>query len=107
MIILSYIIFPLLLVGASLCLIVLFRRGRRKAFEKAKAEELREANRPFEVWICRYCGFMSLMKNEVCIWCDAPRPEDFVYRTIPKKDFTSQLQNPLPKPFAGGSGTSV
>ena len=94
MIVFSYIILSLLLIAAPAGLIFLVRRSRRKAFEKAKADELREANRPRKVWICRYCGFMSLMRNEVCSGCGSPRPEDFIYRTIPGKDFAAQRREP-------------
>jgi hypothetical protein len=89
-----YIIFSLLLVAAAVCLIFLVRRSRRKALEKAKADQLWEANRPRRVWICRYCGFMSLMTKEVCSGCGSPRPEDFIYRTIPGKDFAAQRNEP-------------
>lgn len=107
MIILSYIIVSLLLVVATLSLIFLVGRTRRKTFAKAKAEQLRAANRPFEVWICRHCGFMILMRNEDCAWCGTPRPGDFISRTIPGKDFTAQLQKPLPKPYSEGSEKTV
>lgn len=106
MTILSYILVSLLLVAAGLCVTLLVDRSHRRAFEKFKAEQLREANRPVKVWICRHCGFMSLMRNEVCTWCNAPRPEDFVYGTIAEKEFAAQLQKPLPKPYTEGSGKS-
>jgi hypothetical protein len=92
MIILSYIIVSLLLVAAGLGLSLLVRRSRRKGFEKANAEKIREANRPLRVWICRYCGFLSLMREEGCSGCGAPRPEDFIERTILRKDFQAQTR---------------
>lgn len=97
MISLTNIIVSLFLIAGVLGLVPLLGRSRRKAFEKAKAEQLREENRPFQVWICRNCGFMSLMSNTVCTWCSAPRPEEFIYRTIPQKDLAAQRQKPLSK----------
>ncbi len=88
----SYIIVSLLLVAAAICIILLVERSRRKAIEKAKAERIREANRPLSVWICRYCGFMSLMRNEACSGCGSPRQEEFIYRTILRKEFAAQVR---------------
>lgn len=96
----SYIIVSLLLVAAAMCILLLVERSRRKAIETAKAERLREANRPLKVWICRYCRFMSLMRNEVCSGCGSPRPEDFIYRTILRKELATQIQVGI-----GGGGT--
>jgi hypothetical protein len=92
MIILSYIIVSFLLIAAGLGVSLLVRRSRRRAFEKANAEKIREANRPLRVWICRYCGFLSLMREESCSGCGAPRSEDFIYRTILRKDFEAQTK---------------
>ena len=97
MIMLSYIILPLLPVAAVVTLILLVVRSRRKAIAEAKAEQLREANRPIKVWICRYCGFMSSMRSEVCSGCGSPRPEEFIYRTIPPKELAAQI-----RPGTGG-----
>ncbi|HEX7573778.1 MAG TPA: hypothetical protein VF514_11840 [Bacteroidota bacterium] len=88
----SYMVVSLLLVAAAMCIILLVERSRRKAIEKAKAERIREANRPLKVWICRYCGFMSLMRNEVCSGCGSPRQEEFIYRTILGKEFAAQIR---------------
>jgi ribosomal protein L37E len=107
MIILTYILVPLVLVAAVVCIILLVDRHRRKEYEKAKAAQIREANRPVEVWICRYCGFMSLMKNQTCSRCGNPRPEEFLYRTIAGKDFAAQLRKPAPPPFSNGPGKSA
>jgi hypothetical protein len=107
MIIISYVIVALLLVAAAVCLVLVVDRSRRKAFEKEKADQLMEANRPVKVWICRYCGFMSLMKNQNCTSCEIPRPEEFVYRTIPAKEFAAQCQKPVSKPDSERSGKSV
>jgi ribosomal protein L40E len=92
MIMLSYIILPLLPVAAVVTLILLVVRSRREAIEKAKAEQLSEANRPLNVWICRYCGFMSSMRSEVCSGCGSPRPEEFIYRTIPPKELAALIR---------------
>jgi ribosomal protein L37E len=107
MIILSSVLASLLLVAAAVCLILLADRSRGKAFEKARAEQLMEANRPVSVWICRYCGFMSLMKNQTCSSCDVPRPEEYVYRTIPGKEFAAQFRKTVPKPISEPSEKSV
>jgi ribosomal protein L37E len=103
----SYIIVSLLLVAAAMCFILLVERSRRKAIEKARVERIREANRPLSVWICRYCGFMSLMKNQTCSSCDVPRSEEYVYRTIPGREFAAQLRKTVPKPISEPSEKSV
>jgi hypothetical protein len=106
MIVLSYVLASLLLVAAAVCLTLVVDRSRRKALEKAKAEQLMEANRPVSVWICRYCGFMTQMKNQNCTSCGVPRPEEFVYRTIPGKEFAAQLKKTPPKPVSEPSEKS-
>ena len=100
----SYLSVTFLLVGATVCVILLAGRNRRKAIERAKAEELNEANRRFEVWICRHCGFLSLMRSDDCSWCSAPRPDDFFSRKITGKEFSAQVQKPLPNPPVDGRG---
>lgn len=92
MIILTYIIVSLLLIAAALGMSLLVGRSRRKALEKAEEEKIREANRSLRVWICRYCGFLSLMSEQSCSGCGASRPEDFIYRTILRKDFEAQTR---------------
>jgi hypothetical protein len=82
----------LLLVAIVMGILLLFGRSRRKAIAKARAEQFREANRPLKVWICRYCGFLSLMRSEVCSGCGSPRPDEFIHRTIPRKDFATQIR---------------
>lgn len=107
MTILSYIIASLVVAAAIPCLKIVLDRHRRNVLQKIKAEELREANRTLEVWICRACGFMSLMRNEECTWCGALRPDEFFSRLIPRKDFTAQLQKPAPKRYSEGPGNFV
>ena len=104
---LLYVLVALLIVTAILSLRFFVGRSRRKAIEREKAEQLDEANRPLEVWICRCCGFMSLIRNEECTWCGAPQTDDFFSRTISRKDFTAQLQKPSPKPYNEGTGNVV
>jgi hypothetical protein len=35
---------------------------------------------------------MSLMRNEVCSACGSPRPEEFIYRTILRREFAAQIR---------------
>jgi hypothetical protein len=99
---LRYIIGSILLLILVVGVVWLLARNRRKAMEKARAEKLRETNQPLNVWLCRSCGFMTLMRNQECTWCGAPRPDDFMYRTIRQKDFVSQVKKPPPKPYTDG-----
>lgn len=100
----SYIVISLLTVAAIACVVCLVRWRRRKAVLKAREEELRKTNQPLRVWLCRQCGFTVLMRSEECTWCGAPRPEDFMFRTIRRKDFTAQLKKPAPAPYTDGMG---
>jgi hypothetical protein len=100
--ILTYIEISLILVAGVVCALLFAARMRRKAIERAKAEKLRQTNQPLNVWLCRSCGFMTLMRNQECTWCGAPRPDDFMYRTIRQKDFVSQVKKPPPKPYTDG-----
>ncbi len=85
--------------GIALAFVVfIVGRIRRRAFEKARAELLYRANLTCEVWVCRYCGFKSLMKNEECHGCGAPRPEEYVSMTIKEKEYAAQLQHRPTKP---------
>lgn len=104
MTLISYIVISLMLIGVVVCVVCLVRWNRRKSALRAREEELRKTNQPLSVWLCRHCGFTVLMRNETCNWCGAPRPQDFMYRTIRRKDFTAQLKKPAPKPYADGLG---
>jgi hypothetical protein len=92
MIVLTYILAFLMVSAVILCVMLIVGRHRRNAIENAKAERIREANRPVRVWVCRYCGFMSEMSEEVCSGCASPRPEEFIYRIVPAKDLTAQVR---------------
>jgi len=93
-----------LLVAAALVLILYFGYRHIKAAERAHEQMRLEAERPLDVWLCRNCGFVTLLKNEDCTWCKAPRPDDFLFRKIPPKEFAAQVRKPMPKPYAGYSG---
>jgi len=90
----------LLLVATALALILYFGYRYVKAAERAHAQKLLEAEQPLDVWLCRNCGFVTLLKNLDCTWCKAPRPDDFLFRKISPKEFADQVRKPMPKPYA-------
>ena len=91
-------------VAAAGSLVFLFRWSHRRRVERAKAEAIREANRLLDVWICRYCGLMSLIRNDECVWCSAARPEEYISRTIAAKEFSAQIHKGHPRPQTGRTG---
>ena len=99
-----YIIVTCIAAAAAGGIMLLLRWSHRRGVERAEAEAIREANRLLDVWICRYCGLMSLIRNDECIWCNAPRPEEYISRTITAKEFGTQLRKPQPRPHAESSG---
>lgn len=100
----AYIVVAIMLAAAVACVVNLVRTTKRKAALRAREEEMRKTNQPLRVWLCRNCGFTVLMSIDECNWCGAPRPEDFMFRTIRRKDFTDQLKKPAPKRYSDGLG---
>ncbi|HTY59582.1 MAG TPA: hypothetical protein VMF59_12245 [Bacteroidota bacterium] len=99
-----YIIVTCIAAAAAGGIILLLRWSHRRGIERAKAEAIREANRLLEAWICRYCGLLSLIRNDECIWCSAPRPEEYISRMIAAKDFSAQIRKAQAKLHAESSG---
>ena len=99
-----YIFVTCIAVAAAGSLMLFLRWRHRKGVERAKAEAIREANRLLEVWICRYCGLMSMIRNDECIWCSAARPEEYLARSITTKEFSAQVRKAQPRPHAESTG---
>jgi hypothetical protein len=97
----TYIIITCIAVAAASGLMLILRWTHRRGVERAKAEAIREANRLIDVWICRYCGLMSMIRNEECIWCNAARPEEYISRSITTKEFGAQVRKSQPSAHAG------
>ena len=102
-----YILISCTAVAAAGCLVLFLRWTHRRGIQRAKAEAIREANRLLDVWICRYCGLMSLIRNDECTWCCAARPEEYIARSITTKEFSAQIRKPRPMPHAESTGRQV
>jgi len=96
--IIDYILLSVLIVAVLLLVIHVVGRTRRNAYEKARADALFESNLTIEVWLCRCCGFKSMMIDEECHRCGAPRPDEYVSMMIRKKEFAAQPHDTPPIP---------
>lgn len=77
-------------------------RKRQRGNEETKKtweDAIGGADQLLEVWICPLCGFKSLISQEKCSWCNAPRPGHPLYQTISMKEFGDQVEKPTPKPY--------
>ena len=75
------------------------RRRADEALKKTWEEAIGGPHQLLEVWICSHCGFKSLISQEKCSWCNAPRPGHSLYQTISMAEFGSQVEKPMPKRY--------